>query len=227
MDIKTIAIIGGTGRQGSGLALRLAKKDRKIIIGSRSEEKAISAATIIKDKLGDEYEIIGANNFRAASLANILILCIPIQAQTNILKRIFKTFTTNKILIDVTVPLETSIGGKPDTLIRLWQGSSAQRVASLVPNTIEVVSAFQTLSASALHNLSKSVDSDVIVCSDNYSARETVMVLAKEIDGVRALDGGALSNSSIVEAITPLLIHLNMRYKVNDAGIRISGISKQ
>jgi hypothetical protein len=89
---------------------------------------------------------------------------------------------------------------------------------------VEVVSAFQTLSASALHSLSKSVDSDVIVCSDSDSARETVMTIAEEIDGVRALDGGPLSNSSIVEALTPLLIHLNIRYKVNDAGIRVSGI---
>ena len=224
MEFETIAIIGGTGRQGSGLALRLAKKGRKIIIGSRSKERAVSVATEIQKKLGDEYDIIGANNVRAASQASILILCVPLQAQTTILKSIFKADTKKKILIDVTVPLETSIGGKPDTLICLWQGSAAQRVADLVPNTVEVVSAFQTLSASALHNLSKPVDSDVIVCSDSVSARETVMVLAEEIIGVRVFDGGALSNSRIIEAITPLLIHLNMRYKVNDAGIRISGI---
>jgi len=224
MEINTIAIIGGTGRQGSGLALRLAKKDRTIILGSRNEEKAIAVATTMKEKLGDEYQIIGTSNFRAANLANMLILCVPLQAQTNILKSILITFKKKKILVDVTVPLETSIGGRPNTLIRLWQGSAAQRVVSLVPDTVEVVSAFQTLSASALHNLSKSVDSDVIVCSDSDSARETVMALAEEIDGVRALDGGPLSNSSIVEAITPLLIHLNIRYKVNDAGIRVSGI---
>lgn len=224
MEINTIAIIGGTGRQGSGLALRLAKKDRTIIIGSRNEEKAVVVATTMKEKLGDEYQIIGTSNFRAANLANTLILCVPLQAQTNILKSILKTFKKKKILVDVTVPLETSIGGRPNTLICLWQGSAAQRVASLVPDTVEVVSAFQTLSASALHNLSKSVDSDVIVCSDSDSARETVIALAEEIEGVRALDGGPLSNSRIVEAITPMLIHLNIRYKVNDAGIRVSGI---
>ena len=224
MEINTIAIIGGTGRQGSGLALRLAKKDRTIIIGSRSEEKAVSVTTTMKEKLGEEYQIIGTSNFRAANLANLLILCVPLQAQTNILKSILKTFKEKKILVDVTVPLETSIGGRSNTLIRLWQGSAAQRVASLVPDNVEVVSAFQTLSASALHNLSKSVDSDVIVCSDSDSARETVMALAEEIDGVRALDGGPLSNSSIIEALTPLLIHLNIHYSVKDAGIRVSGI---
>ena len=83
MEINTIAIIGGTGRKGSGLALRLAKKDRTIIIGSRSEEKAVSVATTMNEKLGEEYQIIGTSNFHAANLANLLILCVPLQAQTN------------------------------------------------------------------------------------------------------------------------------------------------
>ncbi len=224
MAIESIAIIGGTGRHGSGLALRLAKKGRRIIIGSRSEEKAVAVATELKNRLKYEYDIIGANNFKAANQSTILILCVPIEAQVDTLKSISKAFAENKILVDVTVPLETSIGGKPDTLICLWQGSAAQRVAHLVPDTVEVVSAFQTISASALHNLSKSIDSDVIVCSDSDSARKTVMTIAEEIVGVRALDGGALSNSRIIEALTPMLIHLNMRYKINDAGIRISGL---
>jgi len=224
MEISSIAIIGGTGKQGSGLALRLARKGRRIIIGSRSEEKAISVAAKMKNRLKYEYDIIGTSNFKAASQSNILILCVPIEAQLDTLKSISKTFTENKILIDVSVPLETCIGGKPDTLICLWQGSAAQRAAHLVPDTVKVVSAFQTISSSALHNLSKSVDSDVIVCSNSDSARKIVMAIAEEIVGVRALDGGVLSNSRIVEALTPMLIHLNIRYNINDAGIRISGL---
>jgi len=224
MEISSIAIIGGTGKQGSGLALRLARKGRRIIIGSRSEEKAISVAAKMKNRLKYEHDIIGTSNFKAASQSNILILCVPIEAQLDTLKSISKTFTENKILIDVSVPLETCIGGKPDTLICLWQGSAAQRAAHLVPDTVKVVSAFQTISSSALHNLSKSVDSDVIVCSNSDSARKIVMAIAEEIVGVRALDGGVLSNSRIVEALTPMLIHLNIRYNINDAGIRISGL---
>ena len=220
-----IAVIGGTGDQGIGLALRFAKAGEDIIIGSRDVKKAENAVNIVKNMLEDEISNIrGSTNADAAKEGDIILLTVPLQAQIITLRSI-KEFIDGKIVIDATVPLDGCLGGRPTRYVDVWQGSAAERTAELLENiNAKVVSAFNNISAAALLNIKNDVECDCLVSSDNEDARKEVMVLAEKIPGVRALDCGPLENARIVEKITPLLINLNIRNKKKLAGIRITGL---
>lgn len=222
---RRIAVIGGTGDLGFGLVLRWAKTGEHVVIGSRIQEKAERAVARAKEILGEAVMIEGYENLEATKRADIVVLSVPFEAQLGILKSILPGLSKGKILIDVTVPLATAIGDKPTRVVGIWQGSAAERVKELVPEGVKIVSAFQNMSAEVLQDLDKDVDCDIIVCSDDEEAKRTVMELAEKIPGVRAIDGGPLENSRIVESITALLIGINMRYKVKGAGIRITGLN--
>jgi NADPH-dependent F420 reductase len=130
-----------------------------------------------------------------------------------------------QVLVNVSVPLETSIGGKPTRALGVWSGSAGELAASVVPKTVSVVSAFNNVSAELLKDPSKKVDCDVLVCSDDESAKKTILDLVKDIGGAHGFDAGPLENSRTIEQITALLIGLNIRYKVKSAGLKITGIS--
>ncbi len=223
-DRRTIAIIGGTGQQGFGLVLRLITAGENVIIGSRSKPKAEEAVTKVKETLGKDVHVEGLENANAVAKATITILTVPLHAQIKTLQSLRKGFKEGDIIVDVTVPLERCIGGKSTRTVGLWRGSAAQQAAELVPSWVRVVSAFHTVSAQALQKLEEKVDSDVIVCSDDERAKGVVMDLAEEIPGVRAVDGGMLDNARIVEQLAALLICLNIRYGVQNAGVRITGV---
>lgn len=221
-----IAVIGGTGDQGLGLALRFAKAGEEIIIGSRDVKKAENAVNIVKNMMeGEEIpKIYGSTNVDAAKEGDIILLTVPLQAQIITLRSI-KEHLDNKIVIDATVPLDGCLGGKPTRYIDVWQGSAAERTAELLENiNAKVVSAFNNISAASLLNIKNDVECDCLVSSDHEEARKEVMALAEKIPGVRALDCGPLENARIVEKITPLLINLNIRNKIKLAGIRITGL---
>jgi len=220
-----IAVIGGTGDQGIGLALRFAKAGEDIIIGSRDVKKAENAVNIVKNMLEEEISNIrGSTNADAAKEGDIILLTVPLQAQIITLRSI-KEFIDGKIVIDATVPLDGCLGGRPTRYVDVWQGSAAERTAELLENiNAKVVSAFNNISAAALLNIKNNVECDCLVSSDNEDARKEVMELAEKIPGVRALDCGPLENARIVEKITPLLINLNIRNKIKLAGIRITGL---
>ncbi|HEX3012849.1 MAG TPA: NADPH-dependent F420 reductase [Methanobacterium sp.] len=221
-----IAIIGGTGDQGLGLALRFVKAGEDIMIGSRDAKKAENAVDIVKEMLEDEEvsNIRGSTNVDAAKEGDIILLTVPLQAQIITLRSI-KEYINDKIVIDATVPLDGCLGGRPTRYVDVWQGSAAERTAELLEDTnAKVVSAFNNISAASLLNVKNDVDCDCLVSGDNEEARKEVMALAEKIPNVRSLDCGPLENARIVEKITPLLINLNIRNKIKLAGLRITGL---
>lgn len=220
--IRPIAIIGGTGPAGMGLALRWARAGETIIIGSRDEQRAQVAAAAIQRKVGNQANISGLENGLACAAADILMLTVPFEGQATVLKQLRNSITEGSILIDASVPLASAVGGRASRPLGVWQGSAAQQAAELVPKGISVVAAFHNLSADLL-NGDDPLDCDVVVCSDDPDAGQLTRELAARIPGVRALDGGKLENARIVEQITALLIGLNIRHK-GHAGIRITGL---
>lgn len=221
--INRIAIIGGTGDQGKGLALRWAKAGYEIVIGSRAADRAQAAATEMRAQLGADANITGAANADAAADAGIVVLTVPFAAQTPTLKEIKDRLQPQTVLVDVTVPLEPAVGGKPTRVLGVWAGSAAEQCAELAPAGVQVVSAFHNVGADALADLTHEVACDVFVCGDDKEAKARVRPLVEAIPGCRFIDGGVLANSRTVEALTALLIGVNIRYKAH-TGIRITGI---
>ena len=221
-----IAIIGGTGDQGIGLAVRFVKAGENVIIGSRDIKKAENTVDIIKNMLdGDEVEnVIGMTNDKAAAEGDIALLTVPLQAQMVTLKSV-KDNLEGKTLIDATVPFDSNIGGRPTKYIELWQGSAAERSAEFLEDkNVKVISAFNNVSAASLLNVNEDVECDCLISGDDADAKKEAMTLAEKIPGVRAIDCGPLENARIVEKITPLLINLNIKNKIKLAGIRITGL---
>ena len=221
-----IAVIGGTGDLGFGLALRWARAGAEVLIGSRDEKKAQDAAQRVKETLKSDALISGFENMQACSQAAVVVLAVPFAGQVSILKSI-KDFLKDAILIDTTVPLAAGFGGKATRVVSVWQGSAAMQARELVPPTTPVVAAFHNLSAEALQNLSTTPDCDILVCGDDKAAKQTVFSVVKLIPGLRPIDAGPLEMSRIVESITALLISVNIRYKVHHSGIRITGLSSE
>ena len=222
---RTIAILGGTGPAGTGLALRWARAGETIIIGSRDAQRAQQVAAKIKEKAGNQANISGMENSAACTAADLLMLTVPFEGQAALLKQLKPLIKAGSILIDATVPLAAGVGGRASRTLGVWQGSAAQQAAELVPKGVSVVAAFHNISAELL-NGDEPLDCDVIVCSDDPDAAQLTRNLAAKISGVRAIDGGKLENSRIVEQITALLIGLNIRHK-GHAGIRITGLPAQ
>jgi NADPH-dependent F420 reductase len=219
---RAIAVLGGTGPEGFGLAFRWAKAGEIVIIGSREANRAEEAARKIKERLGRDTQISGQDNASACANADILVLTVPFEGQASLLKQLKPAITEGSILVDTTVPLAASVGGRASRTLGIWQGSAAQQAAELVPAGVSVVAAFHNTSASLLSE-DVAIECDVIVCSDDPEASKVVRSLATKIDGVRAIDGGKLENARILEQITALLIGLNIRHK-GHAGIRITGL---
>jgi len=221
---RTIAIIGGTGPAGMGLALRWARAGETVIIGSRDAARAQQTAEAIRKRAGANAQVSGLENSAACAACDLLVLTVPFEGQAALLKQLKPAIRPGSVLIDATVPLAASVGGRASRTIGVWQGSAAQQTAELVPKGVSVVAAFQNVSAEVLNgDNNDDVDCDVIVCSDDPNATQTAMELAAKIARVRAIDGGKLENARIVEQITALLIGLNIRHK-GHGGIRITGL---
>jgi NADPH-dependent F420 reductase len=219
---RTIAVIGGTGPAGTGLALRWVRAGEAVIIGSRDAARAEQAAEVIRKRVGANAQVSGMENSAACAASDLLVLTVPFAGQAALLKQLKPAIGSGSILIDATVPLAASVGGRASRTLGVWQGSAAQQTAELVPKGVSVAAAFQNVSADVL-NGDGDVDCDVIVCSDDPNATQVAMELAAKIAGVRALDGGKLENARIVEQITALLIGLNLRHK-GHGGMRITGL---
>lgn len=214
----TIAILGGTGQEGGGLALRWAKAGHRVILGSRDAAKAAAAAAEMRTVLGSA-QISGAANREAAAAAEIVVLTVPYAAQRATVEDV-RNGLAGKILIDATVPL------RPPKVARVQlpaDGSAVAAVQKELGDKVRVVSAFQNVSAHHLKNLSHSVDCDVLICGNDPAAREIVVGLAADI-GLRGIHAGTIENSAAAEAMTSLLIAINMRYKIPGSGIRITGL---
>ncbi len=221
---RAIAVIGGTGPAGMGLALRWARAGETVIIGSRDAARAQQTAEAIRKRAGANSQVSGLENSAACAASNLLVLTVPFAGQAALLKQLKPAIRPGSVLIDATVPLAASVGGRASRTIGVWQGSAAQQTAELVPKGVSVAAEFQNVSAEQLNgNDNDEVDCDVIVCSDDPNATQVAMDLAAKIAGIRAIDGGKLENARLVEQITALLIGLNVRHK-GHGGIRITGL---
>jgi NADPH-dependent F420 reductase len=221
---ETIAILGGTGDQGLGLALRFCQSGRRVVIGSRKAERAVQAAENVRGQVPDA-DVEGVGNEAATAAAQIVILSVPFEHTASTVKTIKESLRAGQVLVSMAVPLATAVGDGAVRTVGIWQGSAAELVASLVPKGVDVVSAFQNVSAHRLQQLAEPVECDVVV-SGPKAARQKVMDLCPLIPGLRALNGGGLSNARIVEAMTALLIGLNIRHKCPEGlGIRFTGLA--
>ena len=214
-----IGVLGGTGAEGGGLALRWANAGHEVTIGSRDAGKATAAAETLNRLLPGSVKIRGGTNEETARAADIIVLTVPPQAQAATAAAV-REHLEGKILIDVTAPL---VPPRVD-VVQLPNGESiVYALQRTLGPGVRVVSAFQNVSERHLRDLSHRVDCDVLVCGDDAKARETVVGLARDI-GLTAWHAGALANSAAVEALTSVLIAINKRYKVPASGIRITGV---
>ena len=218
-----VAVIGGTGAEGFGLSLRLAKAGHHVVIGSRSAERGAEAAARARDLLAVGAELEGVENAAAAKGRDVVIVTVPFAGQAEIYKAIAPALATRDVVLDATSPLMAAVGGRAWEVIRPWHGSAAEFALSLVPEGVRMVAGFHTVAAHALQKLEDAVDSDVLLCGDDADAKATVGSLIEDIPGMRWVDCGPLANARITENLTPLLISINRRYKVKDSGFRIVG----
>ena len=198
----------------------------QVIIGSRSPDRAAEAARTIAQTARRPVRASGSSNESAVSQADVIVLTVPFTALLDTLKTVKPNFKPGQVLVNVSVPLETAVGGRATRTVGVWAGSAGELIASVVPKTVSVVTAFNNVSAELLKDPTKPVDCDVLVCSNDDNAKKIVLDLVKSIGGARGFDAGALENSRTIEQITALLVSLNIRYKVKNAGLRITGISQ-
>ena len=218
-----IALLGGTGDQGLGLAFRFAAAGRSIWIGSRRLDRAKTAAEQVRERVPDA-RVEGLENVEAvrAVPGGLVILSVPFEHVASTVKTIREDLVPGTVLVSMAVPLATAIGDVAGRVLGVAQGSCAELTRSLVSDGVDVVSAFQNVSAHRLLDLAQPVECDVIV-SGPKAPRQRVMELCTDIPGVRAVNGGPLSNARYVEELTALLIGFNVRYRVPDGvGIRIT-----
>jgi NADPH-dependent F420 reductase len=213
-----IAILGGTGPEGTGLGLRWAATGHEVIIGSRLTEKGERVAAELKSEYPDG-NITGTDNLTAAQAADIVVLTVPYEAQEPTLAHV-KDALSGKLLITVVAPTR-----KPKARVwRLPSGlSAAEEAKQLVGDETHVVAAMQNIGAHNLRDLDYQLECDVLVCGDNQDDKELAIKLCADA-GFRGINAGALQNASVVEGLTSILIGINIRNKVKDAGIRITGI---
>ncbi|RJG03083.1 NADPH-dependent F420 reductase [Noviherbaspirillum sedimenti] len=215
---RIIAVLGGTGNEGQGLALRFAAAGHRVIIGSRDAEKARTAAQQLNGRL-ERSLLEGSDNQAAVKAADVIILTVPYSVQRTTVEQVSAALG-GKILIDATVPL------KPPKVSRVQlpeAGSAVAAIQRMLGESVRVVSAFQNVSAHHLQDLDHAVDCDVLVCGDDVNAREVVVGLCGDI-GMRGLHAGPIDNSAAAEALTSILISINSRYKSAGAGIRITNL---
>ncbi|MXX94083.1 MAG: NADPH-dependent F420 reductase [Gammaproteobacteria bacterium] len=218
-DSQSLAILGGTGSVGYGLALRWARAGYKIYIGSRQEQKAVEAVEKLKQQY-PEANVRAYTNVSAAQLAELVVLTVPSAHQISTLETV-KNYLSGKILVDVTVPL---VPPKVGTVQLPEQGSAGQRAQEFLGESVMVVSAFQNISASLLVS-DETIECDVLVAGNKRKAREQVIELA-EAAGLRGWHAGPIANAAAAEALTSVLIQINRLHPITHSGIRVFGQAK-
>lgn len=216
-----IAVLGGTGEQGPGLALRWALAGEDVIIGSRNQERAEKVAEELNGELAGQARVRGLDNVQAAAAADVVVLTVPYSAHVATLERV-RDQVQGKILIDVSVPLDPE---NPRRMKMPAAGSATEEAQALLGAGTKVVAAFQNVAAHLLRDPRHAIDCDVLVCGDDAEARKTVMGLVTAM-GLQPYDVGTADSARVVEGLTSLLIRLNIRNKVKGAGIRLTGLPR-
>jgi NADPH-dependent F420 reductase len=216
-----IAIIGGTGKEGRGLAFRWAKAGHEVVIGSRQSEKAIVAADVINDLLtGDVNRVVGLENIQAAEWSEVIVLTVPFTAHVDMLT-LLKDVVADKIFIDVTVPI---VPPKVTVVQMPEAGSAGKEAMKILGPEAKVAIAFQNISYERLIT-EENIDCDVLVCGNGKDTRTVVLELVKDA-GMAGWDAGPMANAMVVEGLTSILININKNYGGRTAGIRITGVDR-
>lgn len=218
--LLSIAVLGGTGKEGKGLAYRWARAGYRIRIGSRSVDKAAAAANEIREMLGEGFSVTGLSNLEAAKEADIVVLTVPYSAHRSTLESV-KEELKGKILVDVTVPL---VPPKVATVQMPAAGSAAQEAKGIVGEGVQVCAAFQNISHEHLLD-NADVECDVLVTGTSKEARAETIKLV-EAAGLRGWDAGPIENSVVIEGLTSVLIGINKKYGSTYAGIKITGAKR-
>jgi NADPH-dependent F420 reductase len=219
--LLTIAVLGGTGKEGKGLAYRWAKAGYQVLIGSRSPERAVTAASEIMELLEGSSSLVGTTNLEAAQQADIVVVTVPYSAHRETLESV-KDVIKDKLLIDVTVPLV------PPKLTKVQMpaaGSAAQEAQEVLGDDVQVAAAFQNISHELLFD-EDDIDSDVLVTGTSKRARDEALTLV-EAAGLTGWDAGPIENSVVVEGLASVLININKRYGSTHAGLKITGVHKK
>lgn len=219
--LLTIAVLGGTGKEGKGLAYRWAKAGYRVLIGSRSSEKAVKAASEIMELLEGSSSVVGTTNLEATEQADIAVLTVPYSAHRDTLEGV-KSALKGKILVDVTAPL---VPPKLSKVQMPAAGSAAQEAKEILGEDVEVVAAFQSVSHEHLLG-EEEIECDVLVTGSSKKAREEVLRLVEAVDLI-GWDAGPIENSVVVEGLTSVLININRIYGSKHSGIKITGVPKQ
>jgi 8-hydroxy-5-deazaflavin:NADPH oxidoreductase len=218
---KKVAVIGGTGDEGFGLALRWARSGLPVVIGSRDTERAKAAAERLQEHVPDAA-IEGMVNPEAAAACDVVVVAVPFAGQAAIYKSIAESVRDDAVVVDCTVPVGAAVGAKVGHVLGIWEGSAAQQGWSFLARGT-MCAAFHSLSAAALKDLDTELEGDVLACGSK-AAKTVVRELVERIPNLGYVDAGPLENARIVEPITALLIGINRRYKTDRAGIKITGL---
>jgi NADPH-dependent F420 reductase len=216
---SAIAVLGGSGHQGRGLAQRLTVAGEHVIVGSRDPERARTAMAAWP---AHARAAEAATNRDAVARADLAILAVPFPGVAALLGEIADQFQTDALVIDVTVPV-TFAEGKM-AMIAVAEGSAAQHVRAHLPPHVRVAGAFKTIPAHLLDDLERPLDCDEFVCGDSETARAQTSALVELLPGLRAVDVGVLSRAASVEHVTALAIAINRRHKIHDARFRVVGL---
>lgn len=216
-----VAIVGGTGAEGFGLALRLAVAGHAVRIGSRDAGRGAETAARASERSG--AAVTGTANDAAVAGADIVAITVPFAGLIDICTSIAKEVPARAVVLDATSPLATAVGGRPWQVLRPWAGSAAETVASVLGNPERVVAGLHTISAKPLQDLDRPIESDVLLCGDDPEAKATAGSLIESIPHLRWVDCGALEMARVAEQLTALLVSVNRTYHLKDAGFRIAG----
>jgi len=217
-----VPIIGDSGALGFGLAVRWGRAGVPVVIGSRDPDRAREAARRAEEAVPDGT-FSGAANAEAAAENEVVVLTVPFRSQSETLTNLKTVLRAGQLLVDTTVPLAAAVSGRATRLRGVWQGSAAEQAAEMVPDGVRVVSGLHTVSAALLTDLDYALGEDVLVCGDRKADHQVLVDLVDLIDGLRGVHAGSLEMARIAEALTPLLISINVRHKTH-AGIRITGL---
>jgi 8-hydroxy-5-deazaflavin:NADPH oxidoreductase len=219
-----VAVVGGTGAEGFGLALRLAKAGHRVTIGSRDAGRGAGSAAKASELV--EASVEGTDNASAAGAAGgdgVVAVTVPYAGHAEIYRAIKDAVAPGAVVLDATSPLATAVGGRPWQVLRPWHGSAAEQAQAILGDGPRVVAGMHTIAAEALQALQVDLDSDVLLCADDADAKARVGSLIEGIPGMRWVDCGRLEMARVTEPLTALLVSINRTYKVTDSGFRIVG----
>jgi 8-hydroxy-5-deazaflavin:NADPH oxidoreductase len=219
----SVAIVGGTGDEGFGLAVRLAAAGVPVTIGSRADERAREAAGRVRGPVGGAAPVDGAENPAAVAGAELTFVTVPYGGQADTYRSLRDHWRAGSTVCDTTTPLATAVGGRPTQVLRPWHGSAAEQAAALLPEGVRLVAGFHTVSAEPLTDLGQPLDADVLLCGDDAAAKAEVGSMVDRITGARWVDCGGLTMARVLEPITATLIAINRKYGIHGSGVRLTG----